>query len=270
MSKFPLIEADTIDKFIELVSSGTTKTEAAQLVGRDLHSIRLWLKSNGMEMPDNSSPITALVMSHADDYASGRMTQTEIATACSCSAPYVSTCLGKYTADHLRSKRVKVIKQIIDHIKQHGGRPKATARKLGLPFNSTPFYEYIRAEDINLRPYEFAGAEHGSWLVVAGDWRKGGSNYYVPALCRRCGTVYQDVNLNNLRGGRSTCCQSCSTGNKEGQTPVKCLTTGTIYKSVMSMCDQLGVSDAYQSLRLQLKKQDTVIVNDCELQLVKR
>ena len=268
MSKFPLIEADTIDKLLELVSSGTTKTEAACVVGRDLHSIRLWLKRNGMQMPDNSSPITALVMSHADDYASGRMTQTEIASACGCSKPYVSTCLGKYTADHIRSKQIKVIKQIIDHIKCHGGRPKATARKLGLPFSSTTFYQYTRAEGIDLRPYAFAGLEYGSWLVVAGDWRKVGSNYYVSALCRRCGTVYQEVNLNNLRGGRSTCCLSCSTGNSEGQTKVKCLTTGVVHKSIMSLCSALDRSKDYQSLRLLLNKNITVDIDGNEYQLV--
>ena len=169
MSKFSLIEADTIDKFLELVSSGATKTEAALLVGRDLHSVRLWLKRNDLEMPDNSSQVTALVMSHAGDYASGRMTQTEIATACGCSAPYVSKLLAQHTADHIKSKQVKVFKRIIDHIKCHGGRPNATARKLGIPFNSTTFYEYVRAEGIDLRPYQFAGLKYGSWLVVAGD-----------------------------------------------------------------------------------------------------
>ena len=74
-------------------------------------------------MPDNRSQVTALVMS----YASGRMTQAEIATACGCSAPYVSKCLSEFIADHIRSKQVKVVNRIIDHIKCHGGRPKATA-----------------------------------------------------------------------------------------------------------------------------------------------
>ena len=268
MSKFTLIEADTIDKFLELVSSGTTKTEAARLVGRDLHSIRLWLKRNDLAMPDNSSPITALVLSHAGDYASGRMTQTEIATACGCSAPYVSKLLAQHTAAHIRSKQVKVFKQIIDHIVRHGGRPKATARKLGIPFNSTTFYQYIRAVGIDLRPYAFAGQEYGSWLIVAGDWRKVGSNYYVTGLCKRCGTVYQEVNLNNLRGGRSTCCQSCSTGNKEGQTKVKCISTGVVHKSIMSLCSALDLSKDYQSIRLQLNKNGTLAINGYEYQLV--
>ncbi len=268
MSKFPLIEADTIDKFIQLVSSGATKTQAACVVGRDLHAIRLWLKRNGMAMPDTTSDVTPKVMSYADAYASGRMTQTEIATACGCSKPYVSSCLSQYTADHIRSKQVKTIKKIIDHIKQNGGRPKATARLLGIPFNSTTFYEYIRSEGINLRPYEFAGAVHGSWLIVAGAWRKGGSNYYVTALCKRCGTIYEEVNLNNLRGGRSTCCLSCSTGNKEGQTKVKCITTGVVHKSIMSLCSTLDRSKDYQSIRLQLNKNDTVDIDGCEYQLV--
>lgn len=267
MSKFPLIERESIDKFLQLVSSGTTKTEVARLVGRNLHAIRLWLKRNGVEMPVTSAA-TPLVMTYADAYLSGRMTQKEIATACGCSAPYVSKCLGEYTSDHIRAKQVKVIKQIIDHIKQHGGRPKATARKLGLPFSSTTFYQYTRAEGINLRPYEFAGLEYGSWLIVAGDWHKSGSNYHVSALCRKCGTIYRDVNLSNLRGGRSTCCQSCSTGNKEGQTPVKCITTGEVHKSIMSLCSILDRSKDYQSIRLQLNKNGTVDIDGNEYQLV--
>ena len=255
-----------MDKFIKLVSSGTTKTEAARVVGRDLHSIRLWLKRNGMEMPDNSSPITALVLSHAGDYASGRMTQTEIATACGCSAPYVSKLLAKYTADHIKSKQVMVFKKIIDHIKCHGGRAKATARKLGIPFSSTTFYQYVRAEGIDLHPYEFAGLEYGSWLVVAGDWHKGGSNYYVSALCRKCGTVFQGVNLNNLRGGRSTCCLSCSSGMTQGHQAVKCTATGHTFKSMMSLADSLGLP--YQFVRMQFKRYSPVVIDGCEYQLV--
>ena len=34
-----------------------------------------------MEMPDNRSQVTALVMSYADAYRCGRMTQVQIATA---------------------------------------------------------------------------------------------------------------------------------------------------------------------------------------------
>ena len=205
-------------------------------------------------------------MSYADDYRYGRMTQAEIATACGCSKPYVSKCLSKFTADHIRSKQVKVYKQIIDHIKQHGGRPKATARKLGIPFSSTPFYQYIRSEGIDLRPYEFAGLEYGSWLVVAGEWRSGGSNYYVPALCRKCGTVFQDVNLNNLRGGRSTCCLSCSPGMSQGHQAVKCTATGHIFKSMMNLSDCLGLP--YQFVRMQFKRDLPVVIDGCEYQLV--
>lgn len=109
-------------------------------------------------MPDNRSQVTALVMS----YASGRMTQAEIATACGCSAPYVSKCLSEFIADHIRSKQVKVVNRIIDHIKCHGGRPKATARALGISFNRTTFYQYIRSEGIDLSPFEFAGLDYGS------------------------------------------------------------------------------------------------------------
>ena len=267
MPKFPLIERESIDKFLQLVSSGTTKTEAARLVGRNLHAIRLWLKRNGVEMPVTSAA-TPRVMTYADAYLSGRMTQKEIATACGCSTPYVSKCLGEYTSAHIRSKQVKVYKQIIDHIKCHGGRPKATARKLGLPFSSTPFYQYVRSEGIDLRPYQFAGLEYGSWLVVAGDWRKVGTNYYVSALCRRCGKVYQDVNLNNMKGGRSTCCHHCSPGNSEGMCKVKCISTGVVHKSIRSLCSALDRSKDYQSIRLQLNKNDTVDINGHEYRLV--
>ena len=109
MSEFLIIKVGTIDKFLELVSSGITKTEAANVVERDLYSIRLWLKHNGIVMPDNSSPITALVMSHADVYASGCMTQVQIATTCGCSKPYFSKYLSEYTAAYIHTKQDKIL-----------------------------------------------------------------------------------------------------------------------------------------------------------------
>ena len=268
MSKFPLIERESIDKFLELVSSGTTKTEAACVVGRDLHSIRLWLKRNDMQMPDNSSPITEMVMFYADAFRSGRMTQKEIAIACGCSGPYVSKMMAQYTDEHIRSKQVKAFRKIIDHIKQNGGRPKATARQLGIPFNSTKFYTYVRAQGIDLLPYQFAGLEYGSWLVVAGDWTKVGSNYFVRALCKKCGTIYDGVSLTNLRSGKSTCCHNCSVGNTNGRLQVKCLTTGDTFKSIRNFASAIDMADAYQTLRLQLKQQPSIVINDREYSLI--
>ena len=165
--KYPLITIDTINEFISLVDSGMSQACAAESVGRDINGLRLWIQRNGLEMPHARKPVTADVMSYADDYRSGRMTQKEIAIACRCSGPYVSNMLSHLTDEHIRSKQVKAFRQIINHIKQNGGRPKATARSLGIPFNSTTFYQYVRAEGINLRPYHFAGLEYGSWLVVA-------------------------------------------------------------------------------------------------------
>ena len=152
MSKFPLIERESIDKFIALVSDGTTQAVAADCVGRDIHSIRLWLQRNGMEMPTSKpqSTITADVMSFADAYRSGRMTQKEIASAVGCTAPYVSKLLSIHTADHIRSKEERVFKKIIAHVTENGGRAKAAARAIGVPFNSTTFYQYLRANDIDL------------------------------------------------------------------------------------------------------------------------
>lgn len=268
MSKFPLIERESIDKFIALVRDGTTQAVAADCVGRDIHSIRLWLQRNGMEMPHVRKPVTADVMAYADEYASGRMTQKEIAIACGCSGPYVSKMLAHLTDEHIRSKHVKVFKQIIDHIKQHGGRPKATARALGIPFNSTKFYAYIREQGITLRPYHFAGLEYGSWLVVAGDWAKEGTNYFVRALCKKCGHIFDAVSLTNMRSGKSSCCHECSTGISDGYLQVQCLTTGDTFRSIRSFASAINMPEAYQTLRIQLKQKSSIVIDDREYQLI--
>ena len=151
--KYPLITLDTINKFIHLVGGGMSQARAAESVGRDINSPRLWIQRNGMEMPCVRKPVTTDVMSYANDYSSSRMTQKEIAIDCGCSGPYVSKMLSHLTDEHIRSKQVKAFRQIIDHIKKNGGRPKAAVRELGIPFNSTTFYEYVRSECIDLRPY---------------------------------------------------------------------------------------------------------------------
>lgn len=266
--KYPLIEVDTINKFIHLVEGGMPQATAAASVGRDINGIRLWIQRNGMEMPHVRQPVTADVMSFADDYRCGRMTQKEIATACGCSGPYVSKLLAHLTADHIKSKQVKVCRQIIDHIKKNGGRPKATARELGIPFNSTTFYSYVREQSIDLHPYQFAGLEYGSWLVVAGDWTHEGSNYFVRALCKKCGNTFDAISLTNMRSGKSSCCHNCSAGNTNGRLKVKCLTTGDTFKSIRSFADAINMPDAYQTLRLQLKQKSSIVIDDREYQLI--
>ena len=266
--KYPLITKDTIDKFITLVEGGMPQATAAASVGRDINAIRLWIQRNGMEMPHVRKPVTTDVMSFANAYRTGRMTQKDIAAACGCTGPYISKLLAHLTADHIRSKQVKAFRQIIDHIKENGGRPKATARELGIPFNSTTFYQYVRAEGITLRPYQFAGLEYGSWLVVAGDWTKEGSNYFVRALCKKCGNTFDGVSLTNMRSGKSSCCHNCSVGNTSGRLQVKCLTTGYIFKSIKSFADAINMADAYQTLRLQLKQKASIVINDREYQLI--
>ena len=266
--KYPLITIDTINEFISMVEGGIPQAAAATAVGRDINAIRLWIQRNGMEMPHVRKPVTADVMSYADAFRSGRMTQKEIAIACGCSGPYVSKMLRHLTAEHIKSKQVKAFRQIINHIKQNGGRPKATARALGIPFNSTTFYAYVRKQGIDLLPYQFAGLEYGSWLVVAGDWTREGSNYFVRALCKKCGNTFDGVSLTNLRSGKSTCCHNCSVGNTNGRLQVKCLTTGDTFKSIRSFADAINMSDTYQTLRLQLKQQPSIVIDDREYQLI--
>ena len=77
-----------------------------------------------------------------------------------------------------------------------------------------------------------------------------------------------DVNLTNMRGGRSTCCQGCSIGNTEGPSRVECISTGVLHKSIMSLCSALDRSKDYQSIRLQLNKNGTVAINGDEYQLI--
>ncbi|QNJ25175.1 hypothetical protein SynSYN20_00833 [Synechococcus sp. SYN20] len=263
-----MITIDTITKFISLVRGGMPQASAATAVGRDVNALRLWIQRNGMEMPHVRKPVTGDVMSYVDAYRSGRMTQKEIAIACGCSGPYVSKMLAQYTDEHIRSKQVKAFRQIIDHIKQNGGRPKATARLLGIPFNSTKFYTYVREQGIDLLTHQFAGLEYGSWLVVAGDWTKQGSNYFVRALCKKCGNTFDGVSLTNLRSGKSTCCHNCSIGYTHGRLQVKCLTTGDTFKSIRNFADAIDMSDAYQTLRLQLKQQPSIVINDREYSLI--
>lgn len=270
MSKYPLIEQETIDTFTTLVLGGMPQAAAAASVGRDINGLRLWIQRNAMEMPHARKPVTGDVMSYADEYRSGRMTQKEIAIACGCSGPYVSKLLAHLTDEHIRSKHVNVFKQIIAYIKQNGGRAKAAARALDLPFNSTTFYQYIRKESIDLIQYQFANQEYGSWLTVAGDWTNQGSNYFVRALCRKCGTIYEGVSLTNLRSGKSSCCHNCNSGITEGYLQVKCLSTGDTFRSIRSFANAVNMSDAYQTLRIQLKRHESIVINDREYALIAR
>ena len=266
--KYPLITVDTINKFISLVQGGMAQARAAASAGRDINALRLWIQRNDMVMPHVRKPVTGDVISYADAYRSGPMTQKEIALACKCSGPYVSKFLAQYSDDQIRSKQVKTLQQIIDHIKKNGGRPKSMARELGIPFNSTLFYRYSKEKGIDLRPYQFAEQEHGSWLVVAGDWTTEGTNYFVRALCKKCGNTFDGVSLTNMRSGKTTCCQNCSVGYMNGRLQVKCLTTGDTFKSIRSFAYAIDMADTYQALRFQLKQQPSIVINDREYQLI--
>ena len=153
MSKYPLIEPETITKFLELVEAGSTRQAAATAVGRNLHAIRLWIKRNDREMPPHISDITARVLSHADDYRTGLLTQSEIAEAVGCSKPYVSRCLHQHTSEHIHTRRMSAFHRIIDHIKEHGGYPKPVAKTLGISIDPASFYRYLRDEGIDLSVY---------------------------------------------------------------------------------------------------------------------
>ena len=209
-----------------------------------------------------------LILSFADDYIKSRLSQSVIAKQVGCTQTYVSHILRSLTKKRNELVHTQRHRAIIEHIKECGGGPKETARQLGIVFNSSKFYQYIREHNINIKDFQFANLEFGSWLVVAGPWTKKGTNYFVTALCRQCATIYSNVSLTNLRSGRSSCCIKCHGGRFKVKMKVKCSTTGEEYSSIRTFCEELGMIQQYQTMRMKIKRLGSVFIDGMEYELI--
>jgi len=159
-------------------------------------------------------------------------------------------------------------RQIMGHIAQHGGYAKEAMDSLGLLVKLHDFRSFAEQQGFVLKDYALAWKRYGNWLTVPGSYKsEGKTRYIVPAICLLCGNKYA-LNLINAKVGKSTCCQSCK--HKSSQvTPVLNETTGEIYRSMRSWIVDLGMLKQYQQLRIKLRLNGRIQVNDQWYSLVK-
>ncbi len=157
---------------------------------------------------------------------------------------------------------------MLGYIAEHGGYAKEAMEVLGLRVKLHDFRVFADQQGFVLKDYALAWLRYGHWLTVPGKYKlTGKSRYVVPAICLLCGDKY-DLNLINAKSGKSTCCQACKHKNSSVMSVLN-ETTGKTYNSVRSWVMDLGMLKQYQQLRIKLRTNDRIEVDDQWFSLVR-
>lgn len=153
---------------------------------------------------------------------------------------------------------------IVQHIKQHGGTPTATARELDIKF--TPAVRASLNEiEPNIARWRHAFKRFGSWLTLPTDAAPSRNEQQIDCVCTNCG-AHKSVALLNLISGRSIACKQCAMRNRH-----KLMVTdgdAEVHRSIRAFASAIGKPEKYQTLRHNLIAGKSVEVDGKEYSLV--
>ncbi len=157
-----------------------------------------------------------------------------------------------------RDVKLDEYRQLIGYITANGGYAVDAAKALGLKVKLHDFRVFAKSLGFVLKDYALAWKRYGHWLTLPGPYRsEGKSRYIVPAMCLLCGNTYE-LNLINAKTGKSTCCKSCSHNYVYPKSVIN-ISTGEIYRSIMSWTKSIDCFKQYQSLRIAIQQQQVEI-----------
>ncbi len=160
-------------------------------------------------------------------------------------------------------------RKILGYITEHGGYARDAMETLGLIVKLHDFRVFAEQQGFVLKEYALAWKRYGHWLTVPGPYKlTGKSRYVVPAICLLCGNKYE-LNLINAKSGKSTCCQSCKHKHSSILSVLN-ETTGEKYPSIRSWVLDLGMLKQYQQLRIKIRTNDRIQIEDQWFSLVKQ
>lgn len=254
------ITNEVLDTFFEYLEQGMTKGAAAKKLGFNLNGIRIAAERNNRTWPTRS-PIRDKIIEKRDEIESTIRSQKEWAEMLNVSQPRINVLFKEMNIETKDKRRVRrsnddekydLYRKLLGHIVTHGGYTAVNIRELGLQINAQDFRNFVRDLGIDITHFQFAWQEYGRWLTVPGPWeRRPPCNYYVPAVCRDCGSIHR-ISIQNAKIGKTNACASCAHESKEWNRVLH-VETGRIYRSVSSWTKDIGQFNSYQKLRIQLR-----------------
>ena len=266
-----------------LTESGVSYRDACKQAEVSHYGLNLYTKRNGLTpLQKPRQKLKAQVMELLDEYIRQEITQYDIAAKVQCTQSYVSQVLNSAMAEedvhkckrlnpqNKYEKRCKTYEEIFEYVRENGGYAVHAAKALGIDLlYPQEMRDYAKKVGMDLEYYKMAGRRYGAWVTLPGKFvKRPPSNYYVPALCTRCGTKYDLVQLNNLASGKSKCCQKCNERNGYKRFKVRRLSDGAVYKSIRDMCSKNEFLESYQKYRLKLHNNGSLTVNQETYELV--
>lgn len=260
--------------FLSLVKSGHTQVKAADQLGQKVDSLRIAAERLGEPWPQRFG-LKERVLANIDYFRSTKKTQAQWAAELGVSQVRICRLFHELGLHHSFTRKVrtadyhrktKEFHKILAYIQDNGGYVKHAIEALGLITSPQEFRRFTEEIGIDLSHYQFAWQEYREWLTVPGPWeKKPPCNYIVPAVCRGCGGYFQ-LNLQNARTGKTHSCVSCA---NETRNNLKVLNvqTGETYRSIRSWAKQIGRQEEYQKLRIQIREQGEVTLDDARFVL---
>lgn len=277
------ITHDKYERVKVLTEGGMPYRKACKEAKVSHYGLDLYAKRN--ELPPLQKPrqnIKTRVIELLDDYTNKRITQYDIAEKLNCSQCAVSKALqsvlppgltkanNRSSSQEKRKQRYKDYEKIFEYVKENGGYALHAAKAMGIELQyPQEMRDYAKQIGLDLDLYKMAGRKYGAWITLPGEWiKKPPANYYVPAICTRCGTKYDFVQINNLASGKSKCCHKCNAGKKYRRFRIRRVSDGKVYRSIRAMCAENNHLKSYQQCRLKIMNEGAVTINEERFELL--
>jgi len=259
-----------IDKLLgfypKLKAREISQADVAHHFGVTRETLRAIAKRSGHPLPAVRSkhPLATRLLDRYSIAELENKTQYELAEEFGTSQPNVYMAyrdLGIKSAGGRSKEKTDANCQLVcDYIIENGGWVAPTIRKLGIAVDKASVYAYARQEGIDLKKYGMAYRTYGHWVTQpCHPKRVCPSDHILLAQCQLCGETYE-VRRINLVNGASTCCRNCSQGCSGGHHKVRCVETGTIFRSVRAWASEIEGLGRYQSLRLRINRTGTCLL----------
>ena len=157
--------------------------------------------------------------------------------------------------------KIDEYREMLGHIIKNGGYASEAMKDLGLTVKLHDFRVFAAEQGVVLKDYALAWKRYGNWITLPGPYKsEGKTRYIVPAICLLCGKRFE-LNLINAKTSKTRSCQSCSTRTRASFSVLD-EDSGTTFRSIRSWVMEIGMMKRYQQLRIQIRAEGRVKIND--------